>query len=172
MTHWQNALLLATILVLAALPLSCERIETAECPIRAVWAHALKGEYDGVKASYLAKSVDRSLWNEAVETLILLMAPTAPHLAEELWEITGHTYSIHNQSFPIWDEQLAAEEQITLVIQINGKVRDKVTVAASIVEEEARNLALSSERIKSHVQDRNINKVIYVPQKLVNIVLN
>ena len=119
-----------------------------------------------------AKSVDQASWQEAVDTLILLIAPTAPHLAEELWTRTGHPYSIHDQSFPAWDEGLAAEEEITLVIQVNGKLRDKVTVPVSIAEAEARELALSRERVKSYMRDRGINRVIYVPKRLVNIVLN
>jgi leucyl-tRNA synthetase len=118
------------------------------------------------------KSVDRASWKDAIDTLILLLAPTAPHLAEELWTRTGHPYSVHNQSFPAWDEILAAEEQITLVIQVDGKLRDKVIVPVSIIESEARELALSRERVKSHLKDREVNKVIYIPQKLVNIVLN
>jgi leucyl-tRNA synthetase len=119
-----------------------------------------------------AKSADRASWKDAIDTLILLLAPTAPHLAEELWTRTGHPYSVHNQSFPAWDESLAAEEQITLVIQVDGKLRDKVIVPVSIIESEARELAFSRDRVKSHLKDREVNKVIYVPQKLVNIVLN
>jgi len=84
---------------------------------------------------------------------------------------TGHPYSIHNQSWPRWDEELAKEEEITLVIQVNGKLRDKVTVPVSITEAEARELALSRERIKAYVQGNNINKIIYVPRRLVNIVV-
>ena len=77
--------------------------------------------------NYLGKvqeggTVSVSLWNEAITDLLLLLAPTAPHLTEELWERTGHTYSIHNQPWPKWDEELAKEEEVTLVIQVNGKV--------------------------------------------------
>jgi leucyl-tRNA synthetase len=126
--------------------------------------------------NYLGKVQDGgtvavSLWNEAIANLLLLLAPTAPHLTEELWEMTGHTYSIHNQSWPRWDEELAKEEEVTLVIQVNGKIRDKVTVPVSITEAEAKELALSSERIKAYVKDNNIAKIIYVPQRLVNIVI-
>jgi leucyl-tRNA synthetase len=109
-------------------------------------------------------------FSEAVEALMLLMAPSTPHLAEELWERTGHKYSIHNQLLPEWDESLAAEEEITLVIQVNGKLRDKVTVPVTITEEEAKELALGREKIKSHISDKRIGKVIYVPRRLVNIV--
>ena len=118
-----------------------------------------------------AGTVSASLWNEAITNLLLLMAPTAPHLTEELWERTGHTYSIHNQPWPKWDEELAKEEEVTLVIQVNGKVRDKVTVPVSITEAEAKELALSRERVKAYLKDNEAAKIIYVPQRLVNIVV-
>jgi leucyl-tRNA synthetase len=92
--------------------------------------------------------------------LLLLLAPTAPHLTEELWAKIGRPYSIHNQTWPKWDEELAKEEEITLVIQVNGKLRDKVTVPVSITEAEAKELALSRERIKAYVQDKNIARII------------
>jgi leucyl-tRNA synthetase len=100
-----------------------------------------------------------------------MLAPVTPHFAEELWARTGHVYSIHNQPFPAWDKELAAEEQITLVIQINGKVRDKVEVPASITEAEARDLAVSQPRVKSFLTGKQTEKVIYVPKRLVNIVV-
>ncbi len=118
-----------------------------------------------------ARVVGRLAWREAIDTLLLLLAPTAPHLAEELWTRTGHPYSIHNQSFPLWDEKLVAEEQITLVIQVNGKLRDKVTVPAYIGEAEARELALNRERVKTHLKGKEVAKVVYVPQRLVNVVV-
>jgi len=126
--------------------------------------------------NYLAKvqdsgSVSVSLWNEAIAHLLVMLAPTAPHLTEELWEKTGHKYSIHNQPWPKWDEELAKEEEVTLVIQVNGKLRDKVTVPVSITEAEARELALGSERVKTYVKDNNVARVIYVPQRLINIVV-
>jgi len=116
-------------------------------------------------------AVSVSLWKEAITKLLLLLAPTAPHLAEELWSRTGHAYSIHNQPWPKWDEELAKEEEVTLVIQVNGKVRDKLTVPVSITEAEAKELALGRERVRAYVEGKKINKVIYVPQKLVSIVV-
>jgi leucyl-tRNA synthetase len=116
-------------------------------------------------------TVSVSLWNEANTILLLLLAPTAPHLTEELWEKTGHSYSIHNQAWPKWDEELAKEEEVTLVIQVNGKVRDRVTVPVSITEAEARELALSRERVQAYVKDNKVAKIIYVPQRLINIVI-
>ncbi len=117
------------------------------------------------------RSADAASWQEAVDALLLMLAPVTPHFAEELWARTGHAYSIHNQPFPAWDKGLAAEEQVTLVIQINGKVRDKVEVPASISEPEARELALSQPRVKSFLTGKQTEKVIYVPKRLVNIVV-
>ena len=77
-------------------------------------------------------------WRTASKSLIIMIAPTAPHLAEELWHRLGHKESVHNQSWPKWDEALAKEEEITLVVQVNGKLRDRPTVPASITEEEAK----------------------------------
>ena len=126
--------------------------------------------------NYLAKvreekSVETAAWREAIDTLLLLLAPTTPHLAEELWTRTGHPYSIHNQPFPKWDEELAAEEEFTLVIQVNGRLRDRVTVPVTINEEEAQELALSRERIRAYLKDRRVARIIYVPRRLVNIVV-
>ena len=94
-------------------------------------------------------SVDAETWRECVEKFLLMLAPIAPHISEELWERTGRQYSIHQQRFPIWDDDLAAEDLITLVVQVNGKVRDRMEVPADIEEEAAQQLALASPRIKT-----------------------
>ena len=110
-------------------------------------------------------------WEEAIETLLLLLAPCCPHIAEELWARTGRPYSIHQQSWPAFDADLAAEEVITLVVQINGKVRTRIEVPADITEEAARETALADGNIQRHIEDKKIRKVIYVPGRLVNIVV-
>ena len=110
-------------------------------------------------------------WKEAVETLLLMLAPCCPHIAEELWARTGRPYSIHQQSWPEFDAELAAEETITLVVQINGKLRARMDVPADISEETAREAALSDENVQRHIGDRKVRKVIYVPGRLVNIVV-
>jgi len=110
-------------------------------------------------------------WKEAINTLLLLLAPTAPHLVEELWQQIGNDYSIHNQSWPRWNEELAKDEEITLVVQVNGKLRDRITVPASISETEAKQLALDSQRVKAYIEGKKIVRTIYVPGKLVNLVV-
>jgi leucyl-tRNA synthetase len=126
--------------------------------------------------NYLTKvkeeaAIAEAAWRESIQSLMLLLAPTAPHLAEELWQQTGHDYSIHNQPWPKWDEALAKDEEITLVVQVNGKLRDRIAVAADINKPQAENQALASPKVKAHTQGRKIIKVIYVPGRLVNIVV-
>jgi leucyl-tRNA synthetase len=99
------------------------------------------------------------------------MAPVAPHIAEELWERTGRRYSIHEQPFPAWDEDLAADEVITLVVQVNGKVRDKIEAPAGIAEAEAQELALASSRVQAYLEGKTPSKTVYVPGRLVNVVV-
>ena len=105
-------------------------------------------------------------------TLTLLLAPLAPHLAEELWEQLGGAGSVHNQPWPNYDEQLVRERTVTLVVQINGKVRDKIEgVAATVTEDEARALALGSERVKAALNGAPVATVHYVPGRVINLVL-
>jgi leucyl-tRNA synthetase len=110
-------------------------------------------------------------WQEATEALLLMLAPACPHVAEEMWEQTGRAYSIHHQAWPTWDEGVAAEEMITLVVQVNGKVRDRIEVPVDVDEQVARGLALQSEGAQRSVGGKRITNVVYVPGRLVNIVV-
>lgn len=111
-------------------------------------------------------------WEEAVDIYLRMMSPATPHIAEEIWtEILGKKYSIHSQPWPVVDEKAAREEQITLVIQVNGKVRDRIIVSVDINEENARKAALNSLGVQKYLKGKQPRKVIYVPGKLVNIVL-
>jgi leucyl-tRNA synthetase len=124
--------------------------------------------------NYLGKvsgMVSAMAWEESIKILLLLLAPACPHIAEELWQRTGHEYSIHNQSWPRWDEALARDEEVTLVVQVNGKVRDRVAVSASISEDEARKLASEQPRVKTYLEGKEIVNIIYVPGRLVNLVV-
>lgn len=126
--------------------------------------------------NYLAKVQESGLvkpeaWTDAIIQLLLMIAPATPHLAEELWVNTGHAYSIHQHAWPKYNEELAKEEEITLVIQVNGHLRERLTVSASISEDQARELALSSEKITSFLDNKKVLKVIYVPGRLVNVVI-
>ena len=116
-------------------------------------------------------SVDSKTWDGCTEKLLLMLAPMAPHMTEELWEMKGHPYSIHQQDFPTWDDDLAAEDVITLVLQVNGKVRDKIEVSANIEESEAQALAMASPKIQGFVAGKSVVKSVYVPGRLVNVVV-
>ncbi|MFC2024901.1 leucine--tRNA ligase [Chloroflexota bacterium] len=123
--------------------------------------------------NYLAKAKEAGqvatlAWREALDALLLLLAPTAPHLAEELWQRTGHDYSIHNQNWPQWDEDLAKEEEFTLPIQVNGKLRDRITVSVFITEDEVQQLQ-ERERVKAHLRGAKNIRMIFTG-KLVNFV--
>ncbi len=125
--------------------------------------------------NYLTKAKETAVygtpeWDEAIRNLLLLMAPLTPHITEELWEAIGGEYSIHQQRWPTWDEELTKEETITLVVQVNGKVRDRIEVEAGIDEETAKKLALESPRIQKWISGKEIRKVIFAGGKLVNIV--
>jgi leucyl-tRNA synthetase len=108
-------------------------------------------------------------WKEAVDALVLMLAPACPHIAEELWAKTGHAYSVHQQKWPSFDPALTAEDTITLVVQVGGKVRDKLEVPASITEAEAIRLALASDKVARWIEGKQTS-AIYVPGRLVNIV--
>jgi leucyl-tRNA synthetase len=110
-------------------------------------------------------------WEEAIETLLLLMAPATPHVAEELWSQIGRPYSIHQQSWPVFDPELAAEDEITLVVQVNGKVRERFTAPADIEAAEAIAQAKTMEGVTRYLDDKQIVKEIYIPGKLVNLVV-
>jgi leucyl-tRNA synthetase len=115
-------------------------------------------------------TVSRESWAEAVDNLLLLLAPIAPHITEELWAQRSKPYSIHQQSWPEWDPEIAKEESITLVVQINGKVRDRIEAPAGTPDEELKALALASDNVQKHLEGQAPRKVIVVKGTLVNIV--
>lgn len=109
-------------------------------------------------------------WDEAVDIYLRMMAPITPHIAEELWAYMGKPYSIHAQDWPQVDESAASEEEITLVVQVNGKVRDRIVVPVNIGEDEAKAAALASPAVQKFFAGRTPKKIIFVPGRLVNIV--
>jgi leucyl-tRNA synthetase len=110
-------------------------------------------------------------WAEALRTFVLVLAPFAPHHAEEMWSLMGLPYSVHEQTWPVWEEGLIAEEEITLVVQVNGKLRDRIEAPADVSEDIAKELALASAKVRPHVEGREIRKSVYVPGRLVNFVV-
>jgi len=110
-------------------------------------------------------------WAEALDALTLLLAPVAPHLAEELWAQRGREYSVHSQPWPAWSKELAAEDSIEIVVQVNGKVRDRLTVPATADEAAVRACVEASPRLAEALSGREIRKFVYVPGRLVNLVV-
>ena len=109
-------------------------------------------------------------WNEAADIYLRMLAPVCPHIAEELWERLGKPYSVHTQTWPQVDEEAAKDEMITLIVQVNGKLRDRILVEPGISDEDAKQLALASDAVQQSLEGRQIRKVIVVPGRLVNIV--
>jgi leucyl-tRNA synthetase len=112
-----------------------------------------------------------SEWGPALRTLVLVLAPFAPHLAEELWARMGQPYSVHQQAWPAWDPDAIREETITLVLQVNGRVRDRVQVPAGLDEASLRETALASEKVRRFIDGMQVQDVIVVRGKLVNVVV-
>jgi leucyl-tRNA synthetase len=108
---------------------------------------------------------------EAIETVIVLLSPIVPHMTEELWEALGFRGSLADVSWPEYVSAIAAEEEITIVIQINGKVRSRITVSADESEDRIKTMALADEKIAKQIAGLKILKEVYVPRKLINIVV-
>jgi len=110
-------------------------------------------------------------WDEALNTLLKLMAPVVPHVSEELWARRKQPYSIHTQPWPVFEAAAAAEDMITIVVQVNGKLRDRVTLPADASEADVQAAALATEGVVRHLEGKQPAKVIVVPGKLVNVVV-
>jgi leucyl-tRNA synthetase len=108
---------------------------------------------------------------EAIDVLILLIAPSTPHLAEELWSRTGHEGSVHLEPWPEYNADLARDDVVTLIVQVDGKLRDKLAVIPGLAEEDAVRLAMESPRIASAVGSKSVERTIYRPDRLLNFVL-
>jgi leucyl-tRNA synthetase len=108
---------------------------------------------------------------KVLETLVLILSPFAPHLAEELWSALGHNPTLAYQPWPQFDEALTKSDQVEVPIQVNGKLRARITVPADIDDESLRKLALADERVQVLIAGKQVKKVIVVPKKLVNIVI-
>jgi leucyl-tRNA synthetase len=110
-------------------------------------------------------------WREATESLALMLAPFAPHIAEELWHRLGKPFSVHTQSWPAWDEELAADETIEVAVQVNGKVRDRITLPAGATDSDALAAARASARVQEHLAGKDVVKEIHVPGRLISFVV-
>ena len=122
-------------------------------------------------SDYLSDGPREETYEEVLRLLLLLMSPMTPHLAHELWEMKGHGSMLATEPWPTWDPELAKEETVTLVVQVDGKVRDRMEVPADITSEQATEVALGSEKVRSWVDGREVQRVIARPPNLVNVVL-
>ena len=124
---------------------------------------------------YLEKNRDgnlnRGILKEAITNMMIMLAPFSPHIASELWELVGMEGSVHDQKWPKWDPEALIKDEIEIVVQVNGKLRGRLTISAEATREEMEEIALGHEKIKESIAGKNIVKVIAVPKKLVNIVV-
>ena len=114
---------------------------------------------------------ESDLLREVLEAIALLLSPFAPHFSEEMWEILGHSEAITFSGWPTYDPELAREEGIYIVVQVNGKVRSRFSAAPGISKDEMQALALEDEKTKAYIEGKPVRKIIVVPDKLVNIVV-
>ncbi|MCI5218805.1 MAG: leucine--tRNA ligase, partial [Candidatus Electrothrix sp. LOE2] len=115
--------------------------------------------------------VGQAVLKEALQTVLILLFPMVPHCCQELWESTGHKEVLDNQQWPAYDSEAVKEDELTIVVQVNGKVRLRLQVAADIDEESIKQAALGDEKITGFIGDKTVKKIIVVKGKLVNIVI-
>jgi leucyl-tRNA synthetase len=121
---------------------------------------------DGIEETPQAGAV----WRETIESLILLLSPFVPYVAEELWKDVGKKESVVMAPWPEYDQEAITEEEIVIVVQVNGKLRDRLLIPVSSKEEEIKAMAMTSPKVRRYIDGKEVKKTIFVPQKLVNIV--
>ncbi len=124
-------------------------------------------EYSNILVKYENSGIPKYY----IEQLLLMLAPFAPHLTEELWEKIGNSYSIHNQKYPMFDEKMLVEDEKEIAVQVNGKVRSTITINVNDTDDEIKAKALAEDNVKKHIGDKEIAKIIIIKGKIVNIVV-
>lgn len=117
------------------------------------------------------KTVDRAVLRESLQTVLLLLFPMVPHFCEELWQITGHDQTMDLQHWPAFDPAAAQEDELTIVVQVNGKVRSRLQVSTVVTDDELKEMALADARVIKFMGGKESKKIIVVKRKLVNIVI-
>ena len=120
---------------------------------------------------YKEGDINPGLYGAAVKTLIILLAPFVPHVTEEMWEHLGYGGSVHDQKRPEYDEKALVKDTIEIVVQINGRIKEKINIAGDSSKEEMEKIAVENDKIKALTEGKNIVKIIAVPNKLINIVV-
>jgi len=126
----------------------------------------------GFDVSPASPESPRAVFRHAVETIVVLLSPFAPHVAEELWVELGHEPSVVQAGWPRVDPEALVRDEIEMVLQINGKVRDRMTVPADLDVKAVEALAMESDAIRRHTEGKTIRKVIVVPGRLINIAVS
>ena len=153
-----------------------ETLKVAHKTIRTVTEHVERMRFNTALAAlmeelnYIQPLQPVELGRFAVESYVLMLAPMAPHVCEEFWRALGHSRSVHLESWPAFDPALTRDETVTVVVQINGKVRERLEVEAGAAEDKVRDLAFASDAVKKHLGGKPPKKVIYVKDKLLSIV--
>src|SRR6185369_8555501 len=112
-----------------------------------------------------------AVMKEALESLVLLLAPFVPHISEELWQLLGHSELLSSTSWPEYDPAAVVDEEVLVIVQVNGKLRSKITLPAGMDEDSLKAKALADEKVLPFLEGLQVRKVICVPGKLVNIVV-
>ena len=120
---------------------------------------------------YKEGEVNEALYGEVIKNLIIMLAPFVPHVTEEMWDHLGYEGSVHEQSWPSYDESALVKETVEIVVQINGKIKEKINIPGDLSREEMEKIAMEDEKVKGLTEGKNVVKVIAVPNKLLNIVV-
>ena len=122
-------------------------------------------------AEPLEQNVPPAILREVLEMFTLMLAPLAPHIAEEFWQMLGHSEGLARAAWPAYNEELAREEMVEVVVQVNGKVRARITCEAGLEDDELSSLARADARVTQWLDGKQVKKTIVVPDKLVNLVV-
>ena len=120
---------------------------------------------------YKEGTVNPGLFGAAIKDLIIMLAPFVPHVTEEMWEHLGYEGSVHDQNWPEYDEKALVKDTVEIVVQLNGKIKEKLDIAGGLSREEMEKTAMENEKVKGLIEGKNVVKVIAVPGKLINIVV-
>jgi leucyl-tRNA synthetase len=129
--------------------------------------NAVSAAYEELSQTESGRKVLSSAWS----TSLLCLYPMTPHICEELWAMTGYDHCLAAWSWPEHDPQALHKDEVTIVVQVNGKLRGRIAVPAQAEQEEIKALALDNENVQRHIQGKEVRKVIVVPEKLVNVVV-
>ncbi len=119
----------------------------------------------------VAEGPMRPVLLEAIETLVLLLAPFAPHVCEEMWMRLGRRFSVVNRNWPVADAEVAQEDSVEMPVQVNGKVRGHIKVPRGATEEQVRRAALEEPKVKANLDGKQVAKVVVVPGRMVSVVV-